>query len=108
MINARMNNDLVRTLAECAAACNYCAVSCLKEDDVKMMERCIRLDLDCAAICKMALDYASRDSTFSRQILDMCANVCRECGEECARHRHDHCLACAEACRRCEQACRQA
>lgn len=107
-MNATMNKDLIRTLAECAAACNHCAVSCLEEDDVKMMVRCIRLDLDCAAICKVALDYVSRDSTMAREVLGLCARACRECGEECAKHKHDHCQACAEACRRCEQACQQA
>ena len=28
------------------------------------------------------------------------------CADECARHRMDHCQACAEACRRCAQECR--
>ncbi|GGG18384.1 four-helix bundle copper-binding protein [Pontibacter sp. FD36] len=108
-MNITMNRELVSVLAECAAACNYCAVSCLQEDDVKMMERCIRLDLDCAAICKMALDYVSRDSTMKRDVLDLCARVCRECGAECEKHSHmEHCRMCAEACRRCEQACQQA
>ena len=107
-MNPTMNKELISVLAECAAACNYCAVSCLKEDNVKMMERCIRLDLDCAAICKMAMDYVARDSSMAREVLDLCAKACRECGEECAKHKHDHCQMCAEACRRCEQACQQA
>jgi hypothetical protein len=38
----------------CADACDYCSIACLQEDDVKMMAECIRLDLDCAAICRLA------------------------------------------------------
>lgn len=35
---------------QCAAACNHCSTACLQEQDVKMMARCIALDMDCAAI----------------------------------------------------------
>ena len=107
-MNKLKNKELIATLAECAATCNFCAVSCLQEDDVKMMEKCIRTDLDCASVCKMAIEYLSRDSTYSREVLDLCARICRDCGDECAKHKHDHCQACAEACRKCEQACQQA
>ncbi len=30
----------------CAMACENCAASCLREEDVKMMARCIALDMD--------------------------------------------------------------
>ena len=39
----------------CAAACDNCATACLAEEDVKMMARCIALDIDCAQICRLAL-----------------------------------------------------
>src|ERR1700682_4475707 len=41
----------------CADACDYCSIACLQEDDVKMMAECIRLALDCAAICRLAAAY---------------------------------------------------
>lgn len=71
-----------------------------------MMARCIALDADCAAICRLAAGYMARGSELARQICQQCAQVCEACADECARHRMDHCQACAEACRRCAQECR--
>ncbi|MEP7303836.1 MAG: four-helix bundle copper-binding protein, partial [Caldimonas sp.] len=28
----------------------------------------------------------------------LCAEICKACGEECAKHPMDHCQACARAC----------
>jgi hypothetical protein len=91
----------------CAAACDHCAVACLSEQDVKMMARCIQLDMDCADICRMAAAYMARGSEFATAICTTCAEICEACGEECAQHKADHCQQCAEACRRCAAACRQ-
>lgn len=91
----------------CATACDHCATACLAEDDPKMMARCIALDIDCAAICRLAAGYMARSSELSAQVCQMCADVCDACGEECGHHQHDHCQRCAEACRRCAEECRR-
>lgn len=70
------------------------------------MARCIRLDIDCSAICRLAAGYMARDSTFARQICGICADICEACGAECARHSMAHCQECAEACSRCAEECR--
>ena len=90
----------------CADICDHCAAACLQEDDVKMMVRCIALDMDCAQICRLAASYMSRGSEMAQQICAFCAEVCERCGEECAKHSMDHCQECAAACRRCAQECR--
>ena len=46
--------DCIAACHACAVACNHCAAACLQEDDVKMMAGCIALDIDCAAICRVA------------------------------------------------------
>lgn len=91
----------------CATASDHCAVSCLAEQDVKMMARCIQLDMDCAAICRLAASYMARGSEFAASICNACAEICDACAEECARHEHEHCRQCAEACRRCAAECRR-
>ena len=91
----------------CAAACNRCSVACLHEDDVKMMARCVALDMDCAAACQLTAGAAARGSELMGAIAALCAEVCDACGAECGKHRHDHCQACAAACRRCAEACRK-
>ena len=48
-------NACIEACNSCAVACNHCAASCLYEPDVKMMARCIALDMDCAAIGALAM-----------------------------------------------------
>jgi hypothetical protein len=91
----------------CADACDHCATACLQEQDVKMMARCIALDIDCAAVCRLAAGFMARGGEFAKAMCAMCADVCQACGDECAKHRHDHCQACAQACRRCAEECRR-
>ena len=90
----------------CATACSHCATACLEEADPKPMVRCIRLDLDCAAICRLAAEVMGRGSEHAPIVCGWCAELCEACAEECARHQMDHCQTCAQACRNCAQACR--
>lgn len=60
----------------CALACDHCAAACLNEKDVKAMARCIRLDLDCAAVCRLAAEYMSRGSELAGAICETCAQEC--------------------------------
>jgi hypothetical protein len=91
----------------CAAVCDHCAVACLDESDPKPMAECIKLDVDCAAICRLAAGYMARGSSQVAAICRTCAEICDACGAECERHDHDHCKECAEACRRCAEECRR-
>lgn len=91
----------------CATACDVCAAACLQEDDVKMMARCIAHDIDCASMCRTAAGLMARGSTFSNAVCSQCANLCKACGEECAKHAHAHCQECAQACRRCADECQR-
>jgi hypothetical protein len=89
----------------CADACDHCAVSCLAEEDVGHMARCIKLDMDCAQFCRMAAAFMARASESAKLVCEDCAEICTLCAEECSRHQHDHCQACAAACRRCAEEC---
>lgn len=91
----------------CADYCDMCSVACLKEDNVKMMGACIRLDMDCAAICRLTAGYLARDSKNIEQICRLCAEICDQCAEECSKHDTEHCQKCAEACKRCAEECRK-
>src|SRR4051812_22439675 len=52
----------------CALACDRCAAACLEEDDPKPMARCIALDIDCAALCRLAAGFMGRDSEFAPSV----------------------------------------
>lgn len=92
---------------QCATACDHCAVSCLAKSSVQAMVRCIELDLDCAQVCRFAAGVMARGSQYAPETCELCANICEDCGEECAKHEVEHCQACAEACRCCAQECRR-
>jgi hypothetical protein len=95
----------IEACLECAQECEHCATACLQEDDVKMMERCIRLDRDCADVCVLAAQFMSRDSESAEEFCRLCAEICRASGEECRKHDMDHCQRCADACERCAKEC---
>lgn len=88
----------------CATTCNHCAVSCLEEENVQHLTKCIRLDLECAAICKAAAQLMSIEGAYSKELCQLCAAICNACAEECEKHAEmgmEHCKECAEACRAC-------
>ena len=95
------------TCFACVVACNHYASEDLKEQDVKMLERCIRLDRDCAAICSLAINAMASDSEFIKQICKLCADICIACAVECEKHaaHMEHCKLCAAACRKCAAEC---
>jgi hypothetical protein len=85
---------------ECAPLCNHCAISCLEEKDVQNMVKCIRLNLDCAIICRASAELLTLNSAHSTKICGLCASMCDSCAEECEKHTAmEHCKECAEACR---------
>ncbi len=97
----------IKSCLECMEACNICYDSCLKEEDLKMMVSCIRLDRECADICALAVKSMQSNSPFVNQICILCAEICEACGNECKNHHHEHCQKCAEACFRCAEECRK-
>jgi hypothetical protein len=106
--------ECVELCYDCAQACTACADACLAEDMVQQLTQCIRLDLDCADVCAATGSLGSRrtgsNEALLKSMLELCAQACGICAEECERHaaQHDHCRICAEACRDCEQACIEA
>jgi hypothetical protein len=100
-------NDLIRSLMQCAVECENCANACLNEgDQLPMMVNCIRLDRDCATICRATAELIIRGSDIADKMIGICADLCRRCADECERHDMHHCRECARACRDCEEACK--
>ena len=98
--------SLLEALARCIANCEYCSDACLDEDNIKMMVPCIRLDRDCADICRTFYGYLARNSPHAKHLVNECIEICQKCHDECAKHQHDHCQQCAQACQECLEACR--
>ena len=104
----------IAAATECALVCTVCADACLGEEDVKAQVKCIRLNLDCAAVCRLTAELLARPSRRDEPALhaqlDACIRMCTACGDECGRHAAmgmEHCAVCAESCRACADACRK-
>jgi hypothetical protein len=54
--------------ADCIVACKDAATENLKEDDIEMMSRTIKLDHDCAAVCILAMQLMASNSELMSQI----------------------------------------
>ncbi|MEM5386271.1 four-helix bundle copper-binding protein [Paraburkholderia phymatum] len=96
----------IRALDDCARACATCYSACIAEGALPEMEKCIRLDLDCAALCRFTSEALARQSQFAGEFCQLCARICDACADECGRHPAAHCAACSDACRKCAEACR--
>ena len=102
-IDAAMLSACIAACFECAQACTACADACLAEHNQEMLQRCIRLNQDCAEVCKATGSIISRQSAFepamAEAILQACVRACQLCGEECDKHapHMEHCLVCAES-----------
>jgi Domain of Unknown Function (DUF326) len=116
-LKGKPDDSLVRAIeacADCAVTCTLCADACLGEAMVAELRRCIRLDLDCAEICRatgaILARYAAAGEPEVRAVLRACVETCRRCAEEGARHaaHHAHCRVCAEVCKACADACEKA
>lgn len=91
----------------CAEACEFCATSDLKEQEVKMMASCAQINRECAAVCWTSASLMSMDSQFAKQFCGLCADICDACAQECERHNVEHCKNCAKICRSCAAECRK-
>jgi hypothetical protein len=55
----------------CAEACEFCATSDLKEQDVKMMASCAQINRECATVCwTSAAALMSMDSQFAGVVMN--------------------------------------
>jgi hypothetical protein len=68
----------------------------------------IRTLLDCAQACDASRDFMLRGSDLHHSYCGACAEACERCAESCERRAGDDDLMreCAETCRRCAESCR--
>ena len=100
-----MNQQFVRAVCECEADCGHTAAYIIREADVKARLKQASLLADCADICSLAAKYAARGSAFARQAASICADVCENCANECAKFADGVSQDCARICLRCANEC---
>lgn len=103
--------ECINSCLECDQCCVSCADACLAENQLDMLRRCIRLNLDCADVCAATARVLSRQTEAEWDVIEgqlqACLTACRICADECDRHadQHEHCRTCGDCCRSCADAC---
>lgn len=99
--------ECIQNCQDCHAACVETKAHCLDMGGPHAAREHIGLLDDCAQICATSADYMLRGSPRHARTCAICAEVCRDCGEECDRMANGDRLMkqCAEICRRCAESC---
>ena len=95
---------------DCARMCETCAAHCAKLLAKGNKEHQVTLQhcQDCAAVCQAAARITAKDGPMSKLICIACADACKLCGDECAKHAEDPLMKkCAVMCQQCEKVCRE-
>lgn len=101
-----LSQSCISACYACAAACDVCVEDCRHEANIYAMEDCLALAIDCAEVCRLAVDYLERGRPTAAAICKACVDVCERCQAECDKYQMDYCRACASACRDCAEECR--
>jgi hypothetical protein len=101
-----MNKELINELEKCAAECDECYRACLEEADVDQLQHCMMLNQECYDMCELTARMLEQGSPRKDKYVQLCAEVCMACKEECEKHIHRHCHMCAEECHKCAEMCR--
>ena len=79
-----MNERLVKTVQDCAAACEHMTMHLMSLPDGRQRGKQATLLRDCADICFMTARILARNGKMNKQVMGLCAKVCKSCGNECA------------------------
>jgi len=101
-------SSCIEACNQCANACDRCFSACFCEQHSPDMASCMRIHVDCAAICRTAAGAMARSSLVAHIICEACARVCDICANESMKHDVEVCRQADQACRNCATACRQA
>jgi hypothetical protein len=97
----------IQLCQDCHAVCAQTVRHCLKLGGRHAEPQHITWLLDCAEICQTTSGYLLRGSLLHEPMCGLCAEVCRQCADNCmetaaADQVHKQC---AEMCRRCAGSC---
>ncbi|MGE3774279.1 MAG: Csp1 family four helix bundle copper storage protein [Gammaproteobacteria bacterium] len=94
--------DLVAAASHCVTEADVCDQHCLAmfRDGDKSLVDCAARVRELAALCTAAGKLAVQESPRLDALLDVCAESCKACEDECRKHeaKHEVCKTCADAC----------
>ncbi|HEX6239708.1 MAG TPA: hypothetical protein VFZ61_02395 [Polyangiales bacterium] len=103
-VSASSLAECIEVCQRCVASCTACADECLGQADITFLQRCIRLNLDCAEVCNTIARLLSRrhqpELSTLRALLEAGTTICAATANEAQKHtdQHEHCRLTAEIC----------
>jgi ketopantoate reductase len=99
--------QFIRELSTCAQACYECVDAGLGTPDSREKKDCLKLLMECAAMCQTAATLMSMDGKFIKRQCALCAEVCEVAARACTNVDDAPFQKCAEVCAGCEAAMRE-
>lgn len=90
-----------QSLMECEMICCATALKCASDGNQMLAKLC----MECSAVCKLACQCLCLESSHCKQLLELCAQICKNCAMECEKNRSMECQECAESCKTCAECC---
>jgi len=89
----------------CSQACYECLDVCLNEQDINPKKNCMKILIECAKVCEMAVGLMAMNADFAEDYCKICATICDKCAQECKMVQDEHCQKCAQECTTCAEEC---
>ncbi|HAH48364.1 four-helix bundle copper-binding protein [Gimesia sp.] len=99
-----LKQSCIDACLKCATDCEFCLDAMINKESHNDCPHCCR---ECVDICLYTAQALARNSKYSSQISQLCAEICTWCAEQCEAHEHYHCQACAASCRKCAAECKE-
>lgn len=100
-------DECIRNCTDCHRVCKETMLHCLSMGGEHAEQSHIKTLLECAEACNMSAGFMILRSDLHPDACDLCAEACERCAESCERigQADEHMKACAEICRRCAASC---
>ncbi len=105
---SKVNTDIAVSAAECITTGEECVRVCIETMATgdPSMAQCARSLQALMSSCEALQIMAIHDSAFLKDIAVVAKKVCKDCQEECMKHKHHkQCIECANACVKCIELC---
>ena len=104
--NVSRYQSCIEECNRCSQACLECLACCLREEDVAERDELILTLMECTEICNDVSRFLAMESRHSKEICQMCLNICNECAHMCSMYKDEHCQQCTDECKKCAQECK--
>lgn len=80
---------------------------CLKEGGEHVEQEHVKLMTDCIQICQNTADFMVRNSSYHKDLCEVCAKICEACAKSCEKMSDPEMQKCSQVCFECADSCKK-